>query len=54
MGTRQDFARVMDLVFAGKLKPVLDRDFPLAEAHLAQERLEHGEQLGKVTLSIAP
>ena len=54
MGTRQDFARVMDLIFAGKLKPVLDRDFPLAEAHLAQERLGRGEQLGKVTLSIAP
>jgi NADPH2:quinone reductase len=40
-------------VFAGKLKPVLDRDFPLAEARLAQEHLESGEQLGKVTLTIS-
>jgi NADPH:quinone reductase-like Zn-dependent oxidoreductase len=53
MGTRQDFAQVMDLVFAGKLKPILDRDFPLAEARLAQEHLESGEQLGKVTLTIS-
>jgi NADPH:quinone reductase-like Zn-dependent oxidoreductase len=52
MGTRADFATVMNLVFAGKLKPVIDRDYPLAEARAAQERLEKGEQLGKITLSI--
>lgn len=52
MGSRADFATVMELVFSGKLKPVLDRDFPLKEAKLAQERLEKGEQMGKITLSI--
>jgi NADPH:quinone reductase-like Zn-dependent oxidoreductase len=52
MGTRADFATVMDLVFAGKLKPVMDRDYPLNEARLAQERLDKGEQLGKITLTI--
>ncbi len=52
MGTRQDFAEVMQLVFAGKLKPLLDRDFPLAEARQAQEYLQSGMQMGKVTLSI--
>jgi NADPH:quinone reductase-like Zn-dependent oxidoreductase len=52
MGTRADFATVMDLVFAGKLKPVLDRAYPLAEARLAHERLEAGQQMGKVTLDI--
>jgi NADPH:quinone reductase-like Zn-dependent oxidoreductase len=52
MGTRADFATVMGLVFAGKLKPVLDRDYPLKDARRAQERLEKGEQLGKITLSI--
>ena len=52
MGTRADFARVMGLVFEGKLKPVMDRDYPLREAHLAQERLEQGAQLGKITLTI--
>ena len=53
MGTRADFAAVMGLVFRGKLTPLLDRDFPLADARFAQERLERGEQLGKITLSIA-
>jgi NADPH:quinone reductase-like Zn-dependent oxidoreductase len=52
MGTRQDFAQVMELVFSGRLMPVLDRDFPLEEARRAHEYLERGEQMGKVTLSI--
>lgn len=53
MGTRQDFFQVMDLIFRGKLKPVLDQDYPLGEAGQAHARLESGNQLGKVTLSIA-
>lgn len=52
MGTQSDFAAVMDLVFAGRLKPVLDRSYPLAEARQAHERLAAGEQLGKITLDI--
>lgn len=52
MGTRSDFATVMDLVFAMKLTPVLDLDFPLEQARAAQERLENSDQLGKVTLQI--
>jgi NADPH:quinone reductase-like Zn-dependent oxidoreductase len=52
MGTRADFATVMDLIFSGKLKPVMDRDYPLKEARSAQEQLEMGEQLGKITLTI--
>lgn len=52
MGTKADFAQVMSLIFSGKLRPVLDRDFPLSEARAAQEYLESGLQMGKVTLSI--
>ncbi len=52
MGTKRDFATVMGLVFAGKLNPVLDQDFPLPEARAAQERLASGQQMGKVTLRI--
>jgi NADPH:quinone reductase-like Zn-dependent oxidoreductase len=53
MGTRSDFATVMGLIFAGKLNPVLDHDFPLAETRQAEQRLEKGEQLGKITISIS-
>jgi NADPH:quinone reductase-like Zn-dependent oxidoreductase len=52
MGTRNDFKTVMELVFAGLLKPVLDRDYPLADAAAAQDRLERDEQFGKITLAI--
>ena len=52
MGTLQDFATVMDLVFAGKLTVAMDKTFPLAEAAAAQTRLESGQQMGKITLAI--
>jgi NADPH:quinone reductase-like Zn-dependent oxidoreductase len=53
MGTRADFSEVMGLIFDGKLKAVLDRQFPLQDARAAQKRLEAGEQMGKITLDIA-
>jgi len=52
MSTQADFRTVMDLVFEGRLKPVLDRIFPLEQAREAHEVLEAGEQLGKLTLEI--
>jgi NADPH:quinone reductase-like Zn-dependent oxidoreductase len=52
MGTKKDFLDVMELVFSDNLKPVLDQDYPLADASVAQERLENGQQMGKITLSI--
>ena len=52
MGTLTDFRTVMGLIFEGKLKAVVDRTYPLAEAAAAQEQLESGQQLGKITLEI--
>jgi NADPH:quinone reductase-like Zn-dependent oxidoreductase len=52
MGTREDFAGAYDLVAAGNARPVVDEVFPLAEARAAHERLERGEQFGKIVLSI--
>ena len=52
MSTLDDFREVMDLVTAGKLKPILDKTFPLNEAALAQERLWRNENFGKITLDI--
>jgi NADPH:quinone reductase-like Zn-dependent oxidoreductase len=51
MGTRADFEGAYDLVAAGA-KPVIDEIFPLAEARAAHERLEAGEQFGKILLAI--
>jgi NADPH:quinone reductase-like Zn-dependent oxidoreductase len=52
MSPMKDFKTVMDLVVAGKLKPVLDKTFALKDAAAAQERLGKGEQSGKITLAI--
>ena len=53
MGTRADFQGAYDLVAAGRARPVVDEVFPLEEIRTAHERLEAGEQLGKIVLSIA-
>jgi NADPH:quinone reductase-like Zn-dependent oxidoreductase len=52
MGTPEDFEGAYDLIAAGKARVVVDSVFPLAEARAAHERLERGEQLGKIVLSI--
>ena len=50
MGTMGDFHEVMQHIFSGRLKPVLDRTFPLSEARAAHEYLAAGKQFGKVVL----
>jgi zinc-binding alcohol dehydrogenase/oxidoreductase len=52
MGTPEDFQGVYDLIAAGRVRPVVDRVYPLADARAAHERLEAGAQLGKIVLSI--
>ncbi len=52
MSPLSEFKEVMDLIVAGKLKPVLDKTYPLKEAALAQERLWRNENFGKITLDI--
>lgn len=52
MSTRAEFATVMRLVFAGRLRPVIDSSFPLSDIRAAHQRLEAGDVLGKITLSI--
>ena len=52
MGTKADFEGAYRLVAEGRAQPVVDSVFPLAEARAAHERLEAGEQLGKVMLAI--
>ena len=52
MGTRADFEAAYELVKSGRVKPIVDEVFPLADAAAAHERLERGEQLGKIVLRI--
>jgi zinc-binding alcohol dehydrogenase/oxidoreductase len=52
MGTNEDFEGVFELVKSGKVRPVVDEVFPLAEAAAAHERMERGDHLGKIVLRI--
>ena len=52
MGDKADFEAVYDLVASGRALPVVDEVVPLGEIRRAHERLEAGEQLGKIVLTI--
>lgn len=53
MGKKSELFTVMRLVSAGRLKPIVDRVFPLAEAAAAHSYLEAGSQFGKVVLAVS-
>jgi NADPH:quinone reductase-like Zn-dependent oxidoreductase len=50
MASRREFEDLLRVIFAGRLKPVVDSVLPLDDAREAHERLEAGGQLGKVVL----
>ena len=52
MGTKEDFEGAYELVASGRARPVIDSVYPLAEARAAHERMEAGEQFGKIVLTI--
>ena len=50
MGSHRDFLNVMNCVFRGQLKPVIDRVLPLAEARKGHELIEQRAVFGKIVL----
>jgi NADPH:quinone reductase-like Zn-dependent oxidoreductase len=52
MGTKADFEGAYELIATGRARPVVDEVVPLEEIRAAHARLEAGEQLGKIVLSI--
>jgi NADPH2:quinone reductase len=47
---RSDLLALLDLLREGRIKPLIARRFPLAEARQAQELLEKGGVVGKIVL----
>ncbi len=54
MGNDAEYRETVRQLGAGELRPIVDRVFPFAEARAAFERLERGEQLGKIAIEINP
>jgi NADPH:quinone reductase-like Zn-dependent oxidoreductase len=50
MGSHQDFRDVTSLLWAGKLRPVIDRVMPMSQGIEAYRIMERGEQFGKIVL----
>lgn len=50
MASRGEFEDLLRVIFAGRLRPVIDTVMPLDQARQAHERLEAGGQIGKVVL----
>ncbi|MBF9253986.1 zinc-binding dehydrogenase [Pontibacter sp. 172403-2] len=52
MGTAEDFARMAAFVSDKKIKPVIDKVYPLEDAAQAFRRMEEGKQFGKIVLRV--
>lgn len=52
MGPHQDYIKVMKLIFAGDLKPIIGATLPLEDFKEGQRLLEQGQLFGKVVLQI--
>jgi len=51
MGTMGELHEVLGHVFAGRLKPVVDRAFSLSEIRAAHEHLEKSQMFGKIVVN---
>ena len=51
--TTEDLAFLADLIVAGKVKPVIDRRYPLSEASEALAYLGEGHARGKIVLDVS-
>jgi NADPH:quinone reductase-like Zn-dependent oxidoreductase len=51
MGTLGELHEVLKHVFSGRLKPVIDRTFPLSETRAAHEYMESSQMFGKIVLT---
>ena len=52
-GSREEFRQVLNFLRSSQIRPIIDQLFPLKETPAAHQRLERGEQFGKVVLQIA-
>ena len=51
MGTMGELYEVLAHVFAGRLKPIVDRTFPLKDIRAAHEYMENSQMFGKIVLN---
>jgi NADPH:quinone reductase-like Zn-dependent oxidoreductase len=52
MGSREDWRQLMNAVTTHRLRPVVDSVLPLSDGRAAYERLQRGDQFGKIVLAV--
>jgi NADPH:quinone reductase-like Zn-dependent oxidoreductase len=54
LGDLDEFRDLLQVCERGLIKPVIDSRYPLAQTHAALDRLDSGQQFGKVVVDIDP
>ncbi|HTR19385.1 MAG TPA: zinc-binding dehydrogenase [Gemmatimonadales bacterium] len=52
MGNAAEYQEIVRVLGTGALRPIVDHVYPLSQVRAAFERLQRGEQLGKITVEI--
>lgn len=53
LGSREEFRQILNFLGNTQIRPIIDQLFPLKDTAAAHQRLERGEQFGKIVLQIA-
>jgi len=53
VGNQAEYQEVVRVLGTGQLRPIVDRVYPLSDVRAALERLERGEQLGKIVIDLS-
>jgi len=51
-GTEDEFLSMLDFIYKHKIKPSVDKTFPLSQINEAFARMQEGDQFGKIVLTI--
>jgi NADPH:quinone reductase-like Zn-dependent oxidoreductase len=52
MGNNEEFKKMMDLISSKKIRPVIDSIYSTQEINLAFDKMDKGEQFGKIVINV--
>jgi len=52
MGNKEEFKKMIDLISSRKVHPVIDSIYPTQEINLAFDKMDKGEQFGKIVINM--
>jgi D-arabinose 1-dehydrogenase-like Zn-dependent alcohol dehydrogenase len=52
MGNHEEFKKMIDLIFSQNIHPVIDSIYSTQEVNLAFDKMDKGEQFGKIVINM--